>query len=126
MLPDDFLLPFSANLLTPVLQMIGRAIRRSMPAEVYFVDAAWAPKSAQEQADHERTSVLVTMRNLLRSYQAESNPAQRAILEALYGPFARAFQEIRGLNADGIVPAEDENENFTYNSLDDFGDLDQE
>src|SRR5439155_17859954 len=47
MLDKDTLPVFGANLVVPVLQTIGRAMRLGMPAEVYFVDAAWAPNSAE-------------------------------------------------------------------------------
>ena len=125
LLPPDFLAPFSANLLIPVLQTIGRAIRKSRPAEVYFVDAAWAPKSAQGEADNEKTSVLVTMRNLLRKYLADPDPARRAVLEALYGPFGRAFEDIAALQTDGTdLPDDEDPDFFTSSALDDSGELD--
>lgn len=91
-LPDEFLQGFTANLLVPVLQTIGRAIRRGSPAQVYFVDAAWAPYSAEEKPDHSRSSVLVGMQELL-DQMVDGNE----VMTALYGPFAQAFSEIENL-----------------------------
>lgn len=127
MLPDSDIRPFSANLLIPILQMIGRAIRRSSPAEVYFVDAAWAPLSAEGKADFERSSVLVTMRNLLRDYMTHPDPVEQAVLSALYKPFAIAFDEIEGLNT-GDLPSvsDDDDDTFPPTALEDLGDLDLE
>ncbi|WP_146009523.1 hypothetical protein [Deinococcus planocerae] len=126
-LPDSFLRAFSANLLIPILQTIGRAIRKSSPAEVYFVDAAWAPQSAKGEPDSERSSVLVTMRNLLAGYVTHSDPAQRAVLDALYGPFAAAFEDIEGLTTGGLrTPDDDEDDFYPPTNLEDDGDLDQE
>lgn len=112
MLPDEQLRPFSANLLIPVLQTIGRAIRRSRPAEVYFVDAAWAPDSAKERQDTERSSVLVGMQKLLHEYVHHVNPAERAIFEALYKPFADAFSDIENLNPGGVFTPEDDEDDI--------------
>jgi hypothetical protein len=120
LLPTDFLAPFSANLFIPVLQTIGRAIRKGRPAEVYFVDAAWAPHSAKGEADTEKSSVLVTMRRLLRQYLNDPDPARRAVLLALYGPFARAFEDIEQLQTDETLSTdEDQDEFFTSSPLDD-------
>lgn len=126
-LPEREVRPFSANLIIPILQMIGRAIRRSSPAEVYFVDAAWAPRSAISEVDSERSSVLVTMRNLLRTYLEHPDPAERAILTALYEPFATAFNSIEGLNA-GWPDAvdDDDDEMVPPTAMEDLGDLDLE
>ncbi len=124
LLPTDFLPVFSANLLIPILQMIGRAIRKSQPAEIYFVDAAWASESAQGKDDQIRTSVLLTMRELLRKYLNEPDIAQRALLESLYGPFAHAFEEIEGLKEDVILSGEqDEGDIYTLSTLEDSDEL---
>lgn len=125
-LPAKYMKAFAANLLIPVLQTIGRAIRGSRPADVYFVDAAWAPNSADGKVDTERTSVLVVMQQLLRDYMQTADPGQRAILQALYQPFAEAFADIEGLTS-GRLPAgeaDDKGERSSFNNLEDQGDFD--
>lgn len=123
-LPDHFIPAFSANLLIPILQTIGRAIRRSQPAEVFFVDAAWAPRSAaQDGADDERSSVLIKMQTLLNSYVTQQDPAERAVMQALYLPFAEAFADIQGLNPGGFSAPDEDPSFFPPVHLDDDGDL---
>lgn len=98
-LPKTFRRAFAANLLIPILQTIGRAIRGGSPADVYFVDAAWAPHSAEKKADTSRTSELVMMRKMLREYLGPDCPPAYCppVLAALYGPFGTAFEQIDGL-----------------------------
>jgi hypothetical protein len=72
-------------------------MRKGMPVEVYFVDAAWAPHSAEGHPDTPRSSVLVAMRGVLAGCLAARDAAQRAVYQALYGTFADAFREIDGL-----------------------------
>lgn len=117
MLPDEQLRPFSANLLIPILQTIGRAIRRSRPAEVYFVDAAWAPESAKEGQDSERSSVLIGMQRLLNEYINHPHPGERAIFEALYKPFAEAFSDIEKLGPGSAFIAEDDEDDIYSSAL---------
>lgn len=126
MLPDEQLRPFSANLLIPILQTIGRAIRRSRPAEVYFVDAAWAPDSARDRQDTQRSSVLVGMQKLLQEYVHHPDPAERAIFEALYKPFADAFDDIENLGPGGIfAPEDDEDDIYSTALLEDADEEDE-
>lgn len=125
-LPKDFLAPFAANLLIPILQTIGRAIRRSSPADVFFVDAAWAPRSAQSppEPDDNRSSVLVAMQQLLNKYVSDPDPAERAVMEALYRPFADAFSDIEDLNTGGYSLTDEGEYIYPPVYLDDDGDLD--
>jgi hypothetical protein len=88
---------FAANLLVPILQTIGRGMRKRMPVEVYFVDAAWAPNSAEERPESDRSSMLVIMRQVLEECFADPDPDQRDVYEALYGVFRNAFRDIIGL-----------------------------
>jgi len=99
-LDDATLRAFAANLLVAVLQMIGRGIRLRMPVEVYFVDAAWAPNSAEGRPETARSSVLVAMREVLATCLAARDADQRDTYQALYGVFAEAFRDIDGV----IVP----------------------
>lgn len=95
---DDETLPvFAANLLVGVLQTIGRGMRMHMPVEVYFVDAAWAPHSAEGRPDTKRSSMLVAMRDVLAVCLSTRDPDQHDIYEALYGVFAKAFRDIDGV-----------------------------
>jgi hypothetical protein len=108
-LDDLTLQAFAANLPVVVLQMVGRGMRGHMPVEVYFVDAAWAPRGAEGLPDTPRSSVLVTMRHILGACVAAPDPDQRAIYQALYGIFAAAFQDINGvLFPDGQTAEADE------------------
>lgn len=124
-LPPKYRRAFAANLLIPVLQTIGRAIRGSRPADVYFVDAAWASQSCDGKPDTERTSVLVVMQKLLRNYMRTPDPGQRAILQALYQPFAEAFADIDGLLTGEplAIEADEERDASSYYNLEDQGDL---
>lgn len=88
---------FAANLLVPILQTIGRGMRKRMPVDVYFVDAAWAPNSAEGRPESDRSSLLVVMRGVLEECFAESDPDQRDVYQALYGVFRSAFRDIIGL-----------------------------
>lgn len=88
---------FAANLLVPILQTIGRGMRKRMPVEVYFVDAAWAPNSAEERPESDRSSMLVIMRQVLEECFADPDPDQHDVYEALYGVFRNAFRDIIGL-----------------------------
>jgi len=77
--------------------MIGRGIRLRMPVEVYFVDAAWAPNSAEGRPETARSSVLVAMREVLATCLAARDADQRDTYQALYGVFADAFRDIDGV-----------------------------
>jgi hypothetical protein len=88
---------FAANLLVPILQTIGRGMRKRMPVEVYFVDAAWAPHSAEGQPESDRSSILVIMQQVLEECFADPDLGQRDVYKALYGVFRIAFSNIIGL-----------------------------
>ena len=98
-LDDQTLKAFAANLLVTVVQMVGRGIRQRMPVEVYFIDAAWAPRNAEGQPDTARSSVLIAMQEVLLHCLSTRNSVEREIYQELYGPFAKAFLEI-----DGVMP----------------------
>jgi hypothetical protein len=96
-LDEKTLWAFSANLLVAILQMVGRGMRKRMPVEVYFIDAAWAPNSAESRPETARSSVLVAMREILATCLTTRDADQRDIHLALYGVFAAAFREIDGV-----------------------------
>ncbi len=90
--------PFVADQMITILQTIGRAMRGDCPAYVYFVDAAWAPRSALDQFDDARTSMLVMMQAILRDCVNHTTPAIRECYENLYLPFLKPLTSIDGLN----------------------------
>jgi hypothetical protein len=96
-LDRETLTNFAANLLVPILQAIGRGMRKQMPVAVYFVDAAWAPNSVNQMAETDRSSLLVAMREILRKCLADPDPDLQDIYHALYGVFETAFTHIAGL-----------------------------
>ena len=99
-LPREARLAFTANLVVPVWQTIGRAIRGGADAEIHFVDAAWAPKSAEGSLDGPSTSVLAGMAQLLREGCGARDPHEREVMQALYGSLTSALQRTRGLLTD--------------------------
>jgi hypothetical protein len=105
-LDDETLKAFTANLLVAVLQTIGRAMRGAMSVEVYFVDAAWAPESADGRTDTTRSSVLAGMQEVLLNCLNAGDPAVQAIYRATYGPFEPGFRHIDGLAIATEAPSE--------------------
>ena len=93
----EFGRPFVADQMIMILQTIGRAMRGDCPAFVYFVDAAWAPKSAVVQADDTRTSMLLMMRRILDDYLTHPDAALRDCYENLYRSFYAPLASIRGV-----------------------------
>src|SRR5262249_7328621 len=69
--------PFVADQMIMILQTIGRAMRGDCPAFVYFVDEAWAPRSAIGQPDSRHSSMLVMMRSILHDCLNDPDPASR-------------------------------------------------
>lgn len=89
--------PFTANLMVDILQAIGRGMRGGRPVQVFFVDAAWAPNSAGDEAERPGQSMLVEMLEILTDCVTHSEPTHRAIYRELYLPFFRPFRNIRGV-----------------------------
>lgn len=90
---------FAANLLVPLLQTIGRGTRKNSPVDVYFVDAAWAPRSAEHQEEEEKSSLLVIMQKILEECLNHPDTQKRDLYKRLYGPFGDGFKDI-----DGLIP----------------------
>lgn len=93
----EFGRPFVADQMIMILQTIGRAMRGDCPAFVYFVDAAWAPKSAVGQADDTRTSMLLMMRRILDDCLTHPDAALRDCYENLYRSFYAPLASISGV-----------------------------
>ena len=96
-LGEDLFKPFTANQMVGILQTIGRGMRNGCPVQVYFVDAAWAIKSTQDQPDSGRDSMLVQMRFILEECVKHSNPVIREIYQELYGAFLDPLRRVEGL-----------------------------
>lgn len=96
-LGEDLFKPFTANQMVAILQTIGRGMRNGCPVQVYFVDAAWAIKSTQDQPDSGRDSMLVQMRIILEECVKHSDPVVREIYQELYGAFLYPLQRIQGV-----------------------------
>jgi hypothetical protein len=92
------------NQLVSIWQVIGRLIRGGSPARVFFCDAAFARRTAfqDEQSEEPQTSLLVSIKEVLRPYFIPgSNPQiaerDRELVQALYGPFYTAIEQIGGI-----------------------------
>lgn len=90
-------IPFTADIMVDVLQTIGRTMRNGCAARVLFVDAAWAPRSTAGARDGQRTSMLVTMRDILRARVSDPNPVDAEIYRALYQPFLDPLSRCEGV-----------------------------
>lgn len=79
--------PFVADGMVDLLQTIGRAMRNGCKTRVFFVDASFAPQSAINRRDTQRTSMIVAMRDVLNSLLSSPDPVEREIYKLLYEPF---------------------------------------
>lgn len=93
--------PFVADQMIIILQTIGRAMRGDCPAYVYFVDAAWAPRTARGEPDTPHSSMLVMMQQILKQCLAHPNPAVCECYENLYQSFSVPMAAIENLNTGG-------------------------
>lgn len=93
-LPADVYTGFVADQMCIILQTIGRAMRGDRPAFVYFVDAAWAPNSAQGEEDDARSSLLIAIREQLAKMLSDPHPGHRQCYDNLYRPFSQPMSNI--------------------------------
>lgn len=93
-------IPFTANAAVNLLQTIGRAMRNGCPVQCYFVDRAWAEKTARGERDNEMSSMLVQLRSILEKGVASDDRREAALHKALYGAFLEPLAQIDGLNVD--------------------------
>ena len=90
--------------LVALWQTCGRAVRGGRKVRIHFCDAAFAPKTAQGEADSESTSLLLSMRTELSRFMDNStaapasNEREHWVCEALYRPWATALATIRNLD----------------------------
>jgi len=88
---------FVADQMIMILQTIGRTMRGDCPAFVYFVDAAWAPRSASGTADSARSSMLLMMREILADCLSHPDAAIRQCYDNLYRSFSIPLSNIEGV-----------------------------
>jgi len=88
--------------LVTIWQVVGRLIRGGSPARIFFCDAPFARRTAlqDDKPDHASSSLLVSIIQVLRPYFTNApniTPTDRALVQALYGPFYQAISRIGGL-----------------------------
>ncbi|MEQ8319344.1 MAG: hypothetical protein RH946_03705 [Rhodospirillales bacterium] len=91
--------PFTADVMIDVLQTIGRGMRNGKKVRVYFADAAWAPNSFADNGknDSPYTSMLISIRDILRKNMMSSNPIHKEVYRALYEPFLAPLEKCTDL-----------------------------
>ncbi|WP_343654263.1 ATP-binding protein [Paraburkholderia caribensis] len=89
--------PFTANIAVNLLQTIGRAMRNGCPVQCFFIDRAWAEKSARGEKDDETSSMLVQLQKILADGVNSDDRREAALYRALYGTFLEPLSNIRGL-----------------------------
>lgn len=109
-LVDHEKVSFTWDQLVTIWQVIGRLVRGGVPARVVFVDAAFAPRLAADQApgaSRTRTApeaddgLLAGLREVLAPYFAPTtpsarlaDPADRSLVQLLYAPLHDALTTI--------------------------------
>jgi hypothetical protein len=96
-LESDEKTAFTWDQLVVIWQVIGRLVRGGVPARAVFVDSAFFPEEARGLVDTPRSGLLVAMREVLRPYIEEhpnTDPVDRSLVEALYGPLYRALERL--------------------------------
>jgi hypothetical protein len=77
----------AATMIAAIIQACGRLLRGGVPFDAYFIDAAWAPKTATGTGpDTAQTSLLVRMNQLLQEYV--QTPLGQRLFAAFQEPFA--------------------------------------
>jgi hypothetical protein len=97
-LPDELFRAFTANQMVDILQTIGRGTRKDCAVQVFFVDAAWAPNSANGKIDQKRDSMLIQMLDILHECIEHPDAAHREIYTILYGDFYESLKDIRNVH----------------------------
>ncbi len=86
--------------LVVIWQVIGRLVRGGNPARVYFVDAAFAPQTAELQKDTSKSSLLLGIRAVLEPlFKTPKSQLEAALAERLYGAFYKALSHMEGLES---------------------------
>jgi pPIWI RE three-gene island domain Z len=88
------------NELVVIWQVIGRLVRGGNPARVYFVDAAFAPQTAESATDTDQSSLLLGIRAALEPlFKSPNHPLDAALAKRLYGAFYAALITMEGLES---------------------------
>ena len=103
--------PFTANMAVNLLQTIGRAMRNGCPVQCFFVDRAWAEKTARGERDTETSSMLVQLRLILERGSTSIDRREAALYRALYSEFLDPLARAAGLNV-AEAPDEDPTQEF--------------
>ena len=85
----------AASMAGIIIQACGRLLRGGVPFRAFFVDASWAPNSADpssQEADTGAESLLVAMISVLDRY-CKQDPIARL----LYAPLVSALKNVQGL-----------------------------
>ena len=85
--------------LVSIWQIIGRLVRGGVPCLVHFLDAKFAPESADNELDDETTSLLVgIVRELLGELDGDDKqPYEKTLGNSLYGAFFNALKSTTDL-----------------------------
>lgn len=89
--------------LVALWQTVGRAIRGGVAVRVHFCDMAFAPRTAKgEGRDDAKTSLLLSLRDVLAPYMRDTNEGRLAstaatVAQLLYAPFAYALEHLEGI-----------------------------
>lgn len=90
--------PFTADIAVMLLQTIGRAMRNGCPVQCFFVDSAWAHKSAEGGQDSEKSSMLVQLRRLLEDGVDQPDREHAWLCQELFGPFLEPLKRVKNLD----------------------------
>ncbi len=93
----DLFKPFTANIVVGLMQTIGRAMRNGCPVQCFFVDRAWAEKSAKGEQDDALSSMLVQWHQILSEGVNSDDRREAALYRALYDAFLDPLSRINGL-----------------------------
>jgi hypothetical protein len=93
--------PFVADGMVDLLQTIGRAMRNGCKTRVLFVDSSFAPNSAGDKVDTNRSSMIVAMRDVLTGLLSSPDPVEREIYRLLYEPFLHPLRSCAHVNFPG-------------------------
>lgn len=89
--------PFTGDSAVMLLQTIGRAMRNGCPVQSFFVDEAWASRSAAGEEDDANSSMLVQLLQVLQKGAASPHALVARLNRELYGPFLKPLERIEGL-----------------------------
>jgi len=107
--------PFTANMAVGLLQTIGRAMRNGCPVQCFFVDRAWAEKTARGERDNEKTSMLLQLRQILERGVNAPDKREAALYKALYGTFLTPLSKMEGMEPASGEPSASSEEPWTEN-----------